>query len=132
MGPGGDRAGPAVSRFLDWLLGFLPDVDLPSLPPLPDVHLPVPTLSDIHLPVPGLSFPAVPVPDWVLFLLEYSKVWVPIVIAVVVALLAVRKHRTSEQKKRQWQAAPAPGEPAHLPDAREGGSRREQAGARER
>lgn len=99
---------PMVSRLIDWLLSFLPDFELPSLPPLPDVHLPVPTLPGINLPVPGISLPEVQVPDWVLFLAEYSKVWVPIVIALVIATLALRNHRKSEQKKREWSATSVP------------------------
>ncbi|PFG27907.1 hypothetical protein [Corynebacterium renale] len=98
--------GPLVGRFLHWLFSFLPDFDLPDLPSLPDITLPVPTLPQIDLPVPHIPFPSLPhfdVPDWILFLAEYSKIWMPLAIAVVLAFLAVRNHKRSEQQKRQWQ-----------------------------
>lgn len=98
--------GPLLARFIGWLLSFLPDFELPSLPPLPDITLPVPDWPDISIPVPDLpdfNFPDITVPDWVLFLIEYSKVWIPILIGIVVGVIAVRNHRKSEQQKQQWQ-----------------------------
>lgn len=105
--------GPLVGRFLDWLFGFLPDFGFPNLPSLPDITLPVPTLPQIYLPVPHFTFPSLPrfeVPDWILFLAEYSKIWIPLVIAVVLAFLAVRNHKKSEKEKRRWQERGRDGE----------------------
>lgn len=93
--------GPLVARLISWLLSFLPDWDLP---PLPQISLPLPHLPQIALPVPDWPSISVPeLPEWVLFLIEYSKVWVPLVIGIAVGVIAIRNHRRSERKKRQWQ-----------------------------
>ena len=94
------------SRIVKWLLSLLPDFDInwPSLPALPQIALPTPSLPQIHLPTPNIdieiNLPALPA--WVEFLLDYSKVWVPILIGIVVGLLALRNYRKSEQTKRAW------------------------------
>lgn len=100
--------GPVVSRLLDWLLQFFPDWDLPTMPPLPDITLPVPSLPSIVLPVPdwpdwSISLPHFTAPGWLLFLMDYTKVWVPLVAAIVFGILALRNHRRSEEQKRRWQ-----------------------------
>ena len=99
--------GPIVSRFIGWLLSFIPDVDFPDwqLPSPPYVTLPVPHFPHIDLPtipVPDWEFPEFDIPAWLEFLLEYTKIWVPIVLGIIFAITAVRKHRKSEQKKAQW------------------------------
>lgn len=98
--------GPIISRFISWLLGFLPDWDLPDLPDiqLPHMDLPVPSLPDFNLPVPDIDLPEFPeVPEWVLWLLEYSKIWVPVIIGIVIGVVALRNHRRSEREKAAWQ-----------------------------
>ena len=98
--------GPIISRFISWLLGFLPDWDLPDLPDiqLPHMDLPVPPLPDFNLPVPDIDLPEFPeVPEWVLWLLEYSKIWVPVIIGIVIGVVALRNHRRSEREKAAWQ-----------------------------
>lgn len=95
--------GPIISRLLSWLLGFLPDWDLPDWH-LPHMGLPVPSLPEFNLPIPDINLPEFPeVPEWVLWLLEYSKIWVPVIIGIVVGLVALRNHRRSEQEKAAWQ-----------------------------
>lgn len=92
--------GPLIGRLLSWLLSFLPDWDVP---PPPQIPLPVPQLPQISLPVPAWPSISVPgLPEWVLFLLEYSKVWIPIVIGIAFGIVALRNHRRSERKKQQW------------------------------
>lgn len=99
---------PLVSRFVQWLMSFLPDLDIkwPSLPKLPQVELPTPNFPQIHLPTPSLSFDLnIPEPPgWVFFLLDYSKIWVPILIGIVVGLLALRNYKKSEETKKSWEA----------------------------
>ena len=98
--------GPIISRFISWLLGFLPDWDLPDLPDiqLPHMDLPVPPLPAFNLPVPDIDLPEFPeVPEWVLWLLEYSKIWVPVIIGIVIGVVALRNHRRSEREKAAWQ-----------------------------
>lgn len=100
--------GPLVSRLIGWLLDQLPDWELPDWQ-LPAIALPVPNLPDITLPVPAwpdwdIPFPDLTIPAWLEFLLEYTKVWVPLVIAVVLGVMAVRNHRKSEAEKRRWES----------------------------
>ena len=100
--------GPIISRFISWLLGFVPDWDLPDLPDwqLPHMDLPVPSLPDFNLPLPDIDMPELnlpEVPEWALWLLEYSKIWVPVLIGIVVGVVALRNHRRSEQEKAAWQ-----------------------------
>lgn len=98
--------GPIISRFISWLLGFFPDWNLPDFPDiqLPHMDLPVPPLPDFNLPVPDIDLPEFPeVPEWVLWLLEYSKIWVPVIIGIVIGVVALRNHRRSEREKAAWQ-----------------------------
>ncbi|MGP5111193.1 hypothetical protein [Corynebacterium casei] len=98
---------PLVSRFVQWLLSFLPDFDinLPSLPDFPQIELPNPNLPQIQLPTPNINIDInLPeLPAWVELLLDYSKIWVPILIGIVVGLLALRNYKKSEETKRAWQ-----------------------------
>ena len=92
--------GPIISRILSRLL---PDWELPDID-LPDIALPVPELPQIELPVPNIDLNIdIDLPDWLVFLMDYSKVWVPIIIAIVVGIQAVRNAKKSEEKKQQWQ-----------------------------
>ena len=92
--------GPIISRILSRLL---PDWELPEIN-LPDIALPVPEFPQIELPVPNLDFNIdIDLPDWLVFLMDYSKVWVPLIIAIVVGIQAVRNAKKSEEKKQQWQ-----------------------------
>lgn len=98
---------PLVSRFVQWLLSFLPDFDinLPSLPDFPQIELPNPNLPQIQLPTPKINIDInLPeLPAWVELLLDYSKIWVPILIGIVVGLLALRNYKKSEETKQAWQ-----------------------------
>lgn len=98
--------GPLVGRFFAWLAQFLPDWQLPEFT-LPKLDLPLPDLPQLTLPTPSLPsipFPDLPaMPEWVQWLAEYSKIWVPVVIGVVFGILALRNHRRSEAEKRRWE-----------------------------
>ncbi|MDK8469999.1 hypothetical protein [Corynebacterium accolens] len=95
---------PIISRILsrlqpDW---ELPDVDFP------EIYLPLPNLPNlpeppqITLPAPQFAMHFVP-PEWVVFLMDYSRVWMPIVIAIAFGVMAVRNAKKSETKKKEWQ-----------------------------
>ena len=107
--------GPIVGRIIgaivDWLIQFVPDLQLPDFPPPPDITLPVPNPPSITLPVPrwpDINFPDLPAPpDWVLFMIEHSKIWVPIVIGIGFGILALKNHKKSEAIKEQWRAQQA-------------------------
>ena len=99
---------PLLGRIVDWLLGLLPDFNIPwpsiSLPhiPWPSIslpHIPWPHISWPHIPWPHWNLPSIPLPDWVVFLIDHPRMWVPIVIGLVVGVTAWRNHRKSERAK---------------------------------
>ena len=98
---------PLFSRLVKWLLSFLPefDISMPSLPKLPQLELPTPSLPHINVPTPNININInMPeLPAWVVFLLDYSKVWVPILIGIAVGIFALRNYKKSEETKRAWQ-----------------------------
>ncbi|QQU26431.1 hypothetical protein [Corynebacterium ulcerans] len=99
--------GPIVSRIVKKLLELLPDWDFFDLPEFPSIELPVPRFPQITLPVvqfPDWELPHFDAPWWVMFLLEYKKVWIPLVIAIFVGIMAIRNHKKSEEQKRQWES----------------------------
>ena len=102
--------GPLVGRFIAWLLSFLPDWELPDIT-LPHTDLPLPKLPQTRLPTPTIPFPDITLPqlpEWLEWLAEYSKVWVPVVIGIVVGIVALRNHKRSEAEKAKWEAKPGP------------------------
>lgn len=87
-----------LSPVLDWIAERIPDFDLPW----PDISLPSIPWPDITLP--SIDLPEVTLPGWVQFLLEYSKVWIPLLIGVAIAVVAVRHSRRSRRIRRAWEA----------------------------
>ncbi|WP_075732211.1 hypothetical protein [Corynebacterium phocae] len=103
--------GPLVAKFLAWLAQFLPEInwpqipwpDLPDLPdfpqlrhvtvPVPHVDIPWPDLPDINLPE---------LPEWLVLMIDYRKMWVPIVLGIIFGIMAVRNHRRSERQRASW------------------------------
>ena len=95
---------PIISRILSRLL---PDWELPDVD-FPEIYLPLPNLPNlpeppqITLPAPQFAVHFAP-PEWVVFLMDYSRVWMPIVIAIAFGVMAVRNAKKSEAKKKEWQ-----------------------------
>lgn len=95
---------PIISRILSRLQ---PDWELPDVG-FPEIYLPLPNLPNlpeppqITLPAPQFAMHFVP-PEWVVFLMDYSRVWMPIVIAIAFGVMAVRNAKKSETKKKEWQ-----------------------------
>ncbi|OFT85826.1 hypothetical protein [Corynebacterium sp. HMSC29G08] len=99
---------PVIGRFLAWIAQHLPDIDLPdfTLPQirLPHVDLPVPQLPQVRLPTPNIALPDLPdLPYWVAWLLEYSKIWVPVLIGIVIGVVALRNKKKSDAEKAKWE-----------------------------
>ena len=97
---------PILGRLLrpviEWLARLFPDF---TIPPLPDLYLPVPNFPALYLPVPHLNVPPLPeLPAWVDTVMEYRKMWLPIVIGIGVGIIALRNYRRSEETKKKWQA----------------------------
>lgn len=100
---------PLLGRIMDWLLGLLPDFNIPW-PSIPLPHIPWPSISLPHIPWPHISWPripwphwnlpSIPLPDWVVFLIDHPRMWVPIVIGLVVGVTAWRNHRKPERAKK--------------------------------
>lgn len=107
--------GPLISKVIDliWSLiePFIPDWELPSIPwphiDWPEIHLP-------SIPWPHINWPHIDLPDWQMpewlrpvlhaigVAMDYSKIWMPIVVGLVVGILAVRRNRKSESAKEKW------------------------------
>lgn len=94
----------------DWLRSLLPDVEFDI--PWPNIDLPVP---DIDIPWPAWSLPEFTAPDWVILLLGYSKVWIPVLLGLALGILAARRYRKSREIKREWRQAVE--DPSRRPDA---------------
>ena len=106
--------GRLLEPVLDWILERIPDIDIPwpefSLPSIPWPDIPWPDIT-----LPSINLPEISVPGWVEFLIEYSKVWVPLLAGVALAVVAVRQSRRSRETKRRWAAGHPHGHSAEHP-----------------
>ncbi|WP_161602643.1 hypothetical protein [Thermomonospora catenispora] len=93
--------GVLLDRIVEWIFRLIPDVGLPALP-LPKVDLPSIPWPDVDLPEP----PDVSLPGWAQAILRTAKYWVPILIAVGVAVEEVRR-RTKREARAKRDAGPA-------------------------
>lgn len=96
-----------IALFLPPLIGkLIPDIPLPDwqLPHIDVSYVPVPVPHVPYIPLPAVTvdIPTIHVPGWVKWLAEYQKVWVPLVVAVVAAVLTVRNRKKSAENKRRW------------------------------
>lgn len=95
--------GKIIEPIVRWLTQFIPDWEFPW----PDIHLPSIPWPEINLPripwpdinLPSIPWPDITVPDWVLFLMEYYKVWVPVIIGLTLGIRAVKSARLSREEK---------------------------------
>jgi hypothetical protein len=70
---------------LDQIADRLPDIDLPSIP-WPDIDLP-------SIPWPDIDLPDLAVPSWLRVILGTAKFWLPVLIAIGVAMAEIRRRR---------------------------------------
>jgi hypothetical protein len=70
---------------LDQIADRLPDIDLPSIP-WPDIDLP-------SIPWPDIDLPNLAVPSWLRVILGTAKFWLPVLIAIGVAMAEIRRRR---------------------------------------
>ena len=107
--------GPMIARIIDWIWSLiephLPDWELPSIPwphiDFPEIHLP-------SIPLPHINWPHIDWPDWhvpgwlepILHLIgiamEYSKIWMPILIGIFIGISSVRRNKKSHRTKKKW------------------------------
>jgi hypothetical protein len=96
-----------LRQVVSWLAGFLPEIDWPEIDlpaiPWPDIDLP-------DIPWPDLDLPDLALPGWLLVVLATAKFWVPVLIAVGVAVTEVRRRsrRTPDPGDREAGRADAP------------------------
>ncbi len=72
---------------LDWITDRLPTIELPSIP-LPDIDWP-------SIPWPDIDLPELAVPSWLRVIIGTAKFWVPLLIAIGVALAEIRRRRAA-------------------------------------
>ncbi|MBZ8176669.1 hypothetical protein GP475_11775 [Corynebacterium poyangense] len=96
---------PILGKYLDplieWFLSFLPD--FPALPSPPEIWIPIPYFPDIWLPT--FELPQWQVPAWVSAVMEYRRIWLPLLLGIGAGVTALRNHRKSEEFKRKRQLA---------------------------
>ena len=96
---------PLILRLLDPVWSFLGRL-------LPDLGIPWPQISLPRIPWPDIDLPSIPwpsieLPEWVGFLLEYSKVWIPLLIGIAVAAGALRTARRTRRTRQDWEVRPS-------------------------
>ena len=96
----------------------LPDIDLPDvdLPDIPRPHLPKP---DIDLP--DISLPDLVLPGWIQAIVQSAKYWVPILVAVGIAVQEHKRRMKQREKaaRRSAEHAAADQRPDQRPDQAE-------------
>jgi hypothetical protein len=75
---------------LDWITERLPDIDLPSIP-WPDIDLP-------DIPWPDIDLPDLAVPTWLRVIIGTAKFWLPVLIAIGVAVAETRRRRAARAR----------------------------------
>ena len=76
---------------LEWVTNQLPDIDLPSIP-WPDIPWP-------DLPLPDIDLPELALPFWLRVIIGTAKFWLPVLIAIGVAVAEVRRRRAKAQRE---------------------------------
>ncbi|MCX7541310.1 hypothetical protein OS128_00050 [Corynebacterium sp. P5848] len=98
--------GRIIGTIIDWIIERLPDVDIPW----PDINLPSipwPTIRFPAIPWPDINLPKIPwpdyeIPEWLEWLLDHPRVWLPIVIGLIVGIVSLRNGRKSRKIRQQW------------------------------
>ncbi|MCO1660363.1 hypothetical protein [Pseudonocardia humida] len=80
-----------VQPVISWVLSVLPGFDLPAIP-WPDIDLP-------DIPWPDVDLPDLHLPGWLLVLVGTAKFWVPILVAVGLAVVEVRRRRRAAPRE---------------------------------
>lgn len=81
---------------LDWIGDPLPYIDLASIP-WPDIDLP-------SIPWPDIDLPELAVPSWLSVILGTAKFWLPVLIAIGVAMAEIRRRRAAAARERNRDA----------------------------
>ena len=76
---------------LDWITERLPAIDLPSIP-WPD------------FPWPDIDLPELAVPAWLRVIIGTAKFWLPVLIAIGVAVAEIRRRRAAATREADHDA----------------------------
>jgi hypothetical protein len=75
---------------VDWIRDRLPQIDLPSIPwpsiPWPDI------------PLPDIDLPELALPVWLRVIIGTARFWLPVLIAISVAVAEVRRRRAKAER----------------------------------
>lgn len=92
---------PLIGRPVGWLWGLV-EPYLPSIP-WPDVRLPRIPWPDWNLPSipwPDIDLPDVTLPAWVEVVMDYQKIWLPILLGLLVGFIAWRRQKKARRARR--------------------------------
>jgi hypothetical protein len=78
---------------LSWLRGLVPDMDLPDIP-WPHIDLP-------DIPWPDIDLPHLVLPNWLRVVVATAKFWAPVLAAIGLAVVEVRRRRTAGARAGQ-------------------------------
>jgi hypothetical protein len=81
---------------LDWITDRLPDIELPSIP-WPNIDWP-------SIPWPDIDLPQLAVPFWLRVIIGTAKFWLPVFLAIGVAIAEVRRRRAAAARERNSDA----------------------------
>jgi hypothetical protein len=76
---------------LNWISDRLPQIDLPSIP-WPDIPWP-------DIPLPDIDLPELALPPWLRVIIGTAKFWLPVLIAIGVAIAEVRRRRAKAARE---------------------------------
>jgi hypothetical protein len=76
---------------LDRIADRLPNIELPSIP-WPDIDWP-------SIPWPDIDLPELAVPSWLQVIIGTGKYWLPVLIAIGVALAEIRRRRAAAARE---------------------------------
>ena len=76
---------------LDWIKDRLPEIDLPSIP-WPDIPWP-------DIPLPDIDLPDLGMPSWLRVIIGTAKFWLPVLIAIGMAVAETRRRRAKAARE---------------------------------
>ena len=76
---------------LDWIKDRLPEIDLPSIP-WPDIPWP-------DIPLPDIDLPDLGMPSWLRVIIGTAKFWLPVLIAIGMAVAETRRRRAKPARE---------------------------------
>ena len=100
--------GPAASYLMKMLGKLLAMIPWPHInwPNIPWPHIDWPDIPWPDIPWPHISLPHVDLPEWLVWMADHPKLWVPIVVGVGLGVGAVRRNRRSRSGQSSQSSRP--------------------------